>query len=345
MDIHTVDPRTDPLWHRLIARHPSTVFHSPEWMGVLADTYAFDVRALVALDEAGEPRSGLPFCRIQDFRGDRLVVLPFCDYCDPLVEDRGDWEAVLGEMLLAGQPLFMRCLRNRLPLQDARLTTVRQARWHGVDLQDEVDVLWSRCEPSARRAIRKAQHEGVLVRPAEDEKTLRAFYDLHLGVRKFKYRLLAQPYAMFESVWQRFLVPQKGRLLVATKSDKTIAGAVFLQWKDHLFYKFAASDPAHLGDRPNDLVMWEAIRSAKAAGLSHLDLGLSDWDQDGLIRYKQKFATEEGVIHFLHRSHALAAGTGSEHGFLHQLTQLFTDPAVPDRVTEMAGGLLYRYLA
>ncbi|MFB3819066.1 MAG: lipid II:glycine glycyltransferase FemX [Candidatus Methylomirabilales bacterium] len=344
MEIQLVDPRTDRAWHRLIARHPSTVFHSPEWMGVLADTYAFDVRALVALDEAGEPRSGVPFCPIQDFRGARLVALPFCDYCDPLVEDRGEWEALLGQMLSAGQPLFMRCLRNPLPVQDARLTTIRQARWHGVDLQDDVDAVWNRCEPSARRAIRKAQHAGVQVRPAEDEKTLRAFYDLHLGVRKFKYRLLAQPYTMFESVWQRFLVPQKGRLLVATKADEIIAGAVFLKWKDRLFYKFAASDPAHLGDRPNDLVMWEGIRYAKAEGLTYLDLGLSDWEQEGLIRYKRKFATEEGAIRFLRLSHT-AAGPGGDHAFLHELTQLFTDPAVPDRVTEMAGGVLYRYLA
>jgi CelD/BcsL family acetyltransferase involved in cellulose biosynthesis len=314
-------------------------------MGVLADTYAFDVRALVALDEAGEPRSGVPFCPIHDFRGARLVAMPFCDYCDPLVEDPGEWDALLREILGAGRPFFMRCLRSELPMQDARLITVRQARWHGVDLRDELSAVWSRCEAPAKRAIRKAQKEGVQVRPAEDEKTLRAFYDLHLGVRKFKYRMLAQPYALFESVWQRFLVPQKGRLLVATKADEIIAGAVFLEWKDRLFYKFAASDPAHLCERPNDLVMWEGIGYAKAKGLAYLDLGLSDWDQDGLIRYKRKFATEEGAIRFLRLAHTAAPGTGGEHEFLHQLTQLFTDPAVPDRVTEMAGGLLYRYLA
>jgi len=312
-------------------------------MGVLTDTYAFDLRALVALDEAGEPRSGVPFCPIRDFRGDRLVALPFCDYCDPLVEDQAEWEALLSEMLSAGRPLYMRCLRNSLPVQDARLTTVRQARWHGADLQDDLEVIWSRCDPSARRAIRKAQHEGVKVRAAEDAKTLRAFYDLHLAVRKFKYRLLAQPYAMFQSVWQRFMVPQQGRLLVAAKADEIISGAVFLEWQDRLFYKFAASNPAHLRDRPNDLIMWEGIRYAKAQGLTHLDLGLSDWDQDGLIRYKQKFATEERIIRFLRP--ARTDPGGNEHRFLHELTQLFTEPSVPDRITEMAGGVLYRYLA
>lgn len=39
--------------------------------------------------------------------------------------------------------------------------------------------------------------------------------------------------------------------------------------------------------------MWQGIQYGKAKGYTHLDFGLSDWDQEGLVRYKRKFATTD----------------------------------------------------
>src|SRR2546430_8724635 len=36
------------------------------------------------------PISGIPFFRISDMLGKRIVTLPFSDYCDPLVSDRSE---------------------------------------------------------------------------------------------------------------------------------------------------------------------------------------------------------------------------------------------------------------
>jgi CelD/BcsL family acetyltransferase involved in cellulose biosynthesis len=102
-----------------------------------------------------------------------------------------------------------------------------------------------------------------------------------------------------------------------------------------------------MGDRPNDLLMWESIKYAKQKNAACLDLGLSDWDQEGLIRYKRRFATDEGVISFvqyspdveqLQRQNAARAVFG-------QLTGTFTNASVPDDVSRTAGELLYRFLA
>jgi CelD/BcsL family acetyltransferase involved in cellulose biosynthesis len=345
MNIVEADPQTDVRWHELVTREPSDVFHAPAWSRVLRETYGFEIRALMVVDDAGEPRAGVPVCPIRDMRGPRLVTLPFSDYCDPLVRERADWEVLWAEVRRHGCPYLCRCLHNDLPVADGGFSCTRQARWHAADLSGSLDEVWGRLDESARRAIRKAEKEGLTIEAAEDEKMLRAFYDLHLRVRKFKYRLLAQPYRMFESVWAHFLAAGKGCLLVAKAADKVVGGAVFLVWRDTLYYKFGASDPAGLSHRPNDRIMWEGIRYAKARGLRRLDLGLSDWDQDGLVRYKRKFATEEKPIRFLRGAPASEAAPGAEARLLHELTALFTDPLVPDRVTETAGGLLYRYFA
>ncbi|MCP4612702.1 MAG: hypothetical protein GY845_28735, partial [Planctomycetes bacterium] len=82
MKIVRIRPQTDSLWGRLVQHQKSTVFHSPEWMKVLTDTYDFDIRAQVLVNEAGEPKAGIPFCQIEDIKKKRLVTLPFSDYCD-----------------------------------------------------------------------------------------------------------------------------------------------------------------------------------------------------------------------------------------------------------------------
>src|SRR5689334_7238522 len=46
-----IDPRVDPLWLRLVQGVPSVVFHSPEWLQVLGDTYQLPIQAHVLVDE------------------------------------------------------------------------------------------------------------------------------------------------------------------------------------------------------------------------------------------------------------------------------------------------------
>ena len=87
MKVVCIDPRTSPLWQTLVVKTESSVFHSPSWIQVLTDTYGWEASAYVIVDEAGEPCAGIPLCRIADMFGERIVALPFSDYCDPLIRD------------------------------------------------------------------------------------------------------------------------------------------------------------------------------------------------------------------------------------------------------------------
>jgi len=312
---------------------------------VLAETYRFDARAHVLLDSAGEPIAGIPFCRVVDIVAERIVSLPFSDYCDPLVGNRDQWNYLIDLLLAERCPILVRCLHNSLPLADERLTLVNQAKWHGLDLQPSLDTLWQGLEDSTRRAIKKARRDGVVVRIAQEQDELRAFFDMHLKIRKYKYHLLAQPYRFFENIWRHFIEKENGRLMVAVYGGEIIGGVMFLEWKDTLYYKFNASAPADLGHRPNDLLIWEGIKYGKAKDRICLDFGLSDWDQAGLVRYKRKFATEEKTISFLRYT---PDGVPSQQetqvrSLLTRLTNLFTNESVPDHVTDKAGEVLYRF--
>jgi hypothetical protein len=143
------------------------------------------------------------------------------------------------------------------------------------------------------------------------------------------------------------LAQQQGVLLFAIYCEQVIGSVLFLEWKDTLYYKFSTSSPDHLSLRPAELLIWHGIQHGKARGLTHLDFGLSDWDQEGLIGFKRKFASEEKIISFLRHvpEGALLPHEQQARSLLPQLTELFTDAAVPDHVTDRAGEILYRFFA
>lgn len=343
--IVTVDPETSPLWSQLVRRVDSDVFHSPAWMRVIRETYGFEIAALVMLDGNEEPRAGLPFARVSDIFGERLVSLPFSDYCDPLVDSDSEWTSLIDRLIAERHAISVRCVHNDVPLGDERFPLVNRAKWHGLDLRPDVEELWEGLDSAARRAVRKAQKEGVTVRLADGEDDLRAFYQMHLEVRKYKYRLLAQPYSFLENIWRHLVQSGAGALLLAVHDGEPVGGALLLEWKNKLYYKFNASRHTHLSVRPNDALMWEAIRFGKGRGLAYYDFGLSDWDQDELVRYKRKYARDEKTISFLRHvpEEGVPAHASEFKGVLTQLTDLLTQDDVPDEVTALAGDSLYRF--
>lgn len=345
MNIISIDPQHDALWQKLVNKHRSDVFHSPAWINVLNATYDFDIKALVVLDDDGEPRSGLAYGRIEDMMDPRIASLPFSDFCDPLVNNPDDWDALFTRLLAEDCRLNLRCLHNDLPLSEERLTFVNRAKWHCIDLRREVDDLWMGMDGAARRAIKKAQRQGITVRVAQDKDDLRAFFLLHLKLRKYKYNLLAQSYSFFENIWDNFIPQGHGALMVAVYEDQVIGGVFFLEWQNKFYYKFNASDQDQVTLRPNDLVVWEGMQYGREKGYDYLDFGLSDWDQEGLLQYKRKFATEEKTISFLRYTPDGAPGDKEKQirKLLPQLTDLLAHNDVPDEVTEKAGDLLYQY--
>lgn len=78
-----------------------------------------------------------------------------------------------------------------------------------------------------------------------------------------------------------------------------------------------------------------------------LDLGLSDIQQPGLIRYKRKFATEERNICSFEWRPEQYSDAHREHSteILQRVVGLLTHPSVPDDITQRGGEELYRFFA
>lgn len=337
-----VDASSDERWADLVAEQRSDVFHSPAWARVLEDGYGFDVRARLLLDAAGRPLAGIPYVDIDDLRGSRRVSLPFSDFCDPVGEEPDHFPLLAESLLPPGGRAHVRYLQAPAPPGHLGWEETGNLAWHRVDVSRSEEEVWDALHPSGRRAIRRARATGVEVSRVTTEADLRRFFEMHLRVRKHKYGLLAQPYRFFEAIWEHFLSVGQGQLMLARVGPEVVGGVLYLRWKDTLYYKFNASESSKLDVRPNDLLVWEGLCHAREEGLRWFDFGVSDRDQDGLVRYKRKYATEEGTVH------KYSAGTGRPDPagqLLGDLTGLLADPDVPDHVTERAGEALYRFFS
>lgn len=346
MNAVDLDPLADPSWTSLVDAHDGHLFVSRPWLTALAATYGLHYRATALLDDTERARAAVCAAHVDDLSGPRLVSLPFSDFADPLTTDPASSMALLESLTRHGLPVHLRARSSSIPrIVPLRRTTT--AKWHGVDLSGGLQELQAHFHPSARRAIRRATASGVEIEPRKDHEALRDFFDLHLRVRKRKHRLLAQPFSLLEALWEAFIQHDKGVLMLATHDGDVIAGTLYLHWGSSVYYKFNASDPARLELRPNDLLIAAGIEYAHARGATLLDFGLSDASQDGLLRFKRKFAShEEDIVTLQHLPEEWDATREQQvRALLHDLTRLLTEDGVPDHVTESAGSLLYRHFA
>lgn len=346
MQILKVDPRTDSLWLQLIQEQQSAIFHTPEWINAVMTTYDWIPEAYIVLDEQDQPVAGLPICTINDIRGKRVVCFPFSDACDPIAHTEEHWTKLLDTLLELDLPIIVRALHNEVPVKADVDKISKQAKWHGMDLNRSLDDIWASLHSSARRAIRKAEKSGITTEIDNSHESMRAYFEMHLKIRKYKYRLLAQPFALFENILAEVIDKGKGFILNAEHDGEIIASNIYLEWKDTLVYKFSASNFKYMNYRPTDLLIWNAIKYAKEHDFIFLDFGLSDFDQDGLIGFKRKYATEEKTINFLRYEPSMpVASTAQQQAskIFPKLTDLFTEHDVPDTVTETAGDILYKF--
>ncbi len=274
------------------------------------------------------------------------MALPFTDACDPLVRSRDGWDAIARHLGEGTAPVNLRFL-NFSPSAASGLGVVKRARWHRLDLSASIETLWAGIAPASRRAIRKAERSTVEIRPFAGDEDLQQFHALHVGLRKRKYRLLAQPLAFFQAIGRRFSAGGNWYPLGAFLDGRLIAGVIFLRWGDTLYYKFNASSEAGLDLRPNNLLIWNGIGLAHSLGCRWLDLGPSDDDQPGLIRFKRDFgAAESEVSHLrLTPTNAIEQDSRAVRSLLGEITALLTGADVPDEVSAEGGAMLYRFFA
>jgi CelD/BcsL family acetyltransferase involved in cellulose biosynthesis len=349
-NINIIDPTKDNRWDEFVARQDGgTIYHTSAWAKVLQETYNYRPYYYVLENEAGQIMAAIPFYLIRSMlTGKRLVCLPFSDFCYPLGDDEAHLTLLLdsakkGINARIASYIEIRGWPDGISMSQQNLVARHYHTSYTLDLRSGPETLLKGFHDSIRRGIRQAEKRGVTARISQSKEDLERFYELNVATRK-KLGVLPQPRAFFEAIYDHMISKNMGFLVMAEWETQAIAGALFITYKDNIHYKSNASNEKYLDKRPNNLLIWEAIRYACANGYNNFDFGRCSPEEEGLRTFKARWGANEIDLPYYYYPEVGGFSTVAESSKKYRAMQLFSHVA-PEFIFRATGSLLYKHLA
>ena len=345
IEIKILNPLQERDWNNLILKFDEySFFHSKEWARLLVDTYKFR-SAYYTVFENGELKAVIPIMEVKSWiTGKRSVSLPFSDYCEPLYNKSGLSQILSNEIIKnlkiqKNKYIEFRTSKDLYPFETKQY---RRDLRHILKLDKNESDLLKQCSENTKRNLKIAVKEKLSLKIQNDENGIRIFYDMMCETRK-KHGLPPQPFSFFQNLLELIIKKGQGDILFAIRNEDYISGAIYLKFGKKLLYKYGASFPRYLKFRGNHFVMWEAIKKYKAEGYEEFDFGETDFEQEGLKRFKRGWNSDELSIYTTRynlnekKYISLSPLTQGFH------TKIFSH--LPIFILKIIGNKLYRHIA
>jgi len=299
--VQTLETTDAEAWTRYVAQHPdANLYHTLEWRDVVRDIFGHQPLYLLCR-RASEVTGVLPIFVIRfPLLRPKLISLPYdvgsggALVTDDASEDALARAAVDAARALGAQRLELRC-RSRRPVLDAlRLQVSEPVIFSEMVLDSEAGV-WGRVTSDHRKAIRKAERRGVVVREATTLAEFAQFDEIYLRVfRDFG----TPPYgaSYFPTLWHRLHRSGAVRLLLAIHEGRCVGGLVLFCWGKNLVSKFAACLPDAVALRAYNALYWHAICLGLRERYERLSWGTSSRHQEGLIDFKDRWGAQSSPV-------------------------------------------------
>lgn len=346
MKIDSFDPLHDSRWDRLVATHPSaSVFHTRGWLRALTRTYGFRPVALTSAEAGKELSDGFVFCEIRSrFTGARLISLPFSDHSQPLLNEDGDtreWQLWMEAECSRRQWKYVELRPIAWKMNPDSTLVATESFWlHSLDLTPPLDRIFRNLHRSCfQRRIRHAEHEHLAYERGRTDQLIDGFYNLLLTTRR-RHGLLPQPREWFRNVMTE--MKQNAEIRMVSKDGRSVAAILTLRHRGTVVFKYGCSDERfhHLAGMP--FLLWKLIEESKSEGLEQVDLGRTEFENRGLIEFKDRIGASRTTMSYLRypksemRSGVKLSRLGVERELLRFL---------PGVVSSAMGRLVYRHIA
>ena len=294
MNIELIDPVNDFRWKDFILKESDAdVFHHPAWLNTIMKEYNFPIKIVAVVDEA-EIKAGIPFAFMKSLTGaKKLISLPFSDYCNPLASNKEDVKYIFNylEEKRKAENYSLIKLSALADIDNHYISEVKEMV-HIIDILEDEDKMLKSFKRSMRLGIQKADRNELQTVIRNDEEGIDEFYKLHLMTRR-KIGVPTQPKSFFFNILNSIFKNNLGFVATVYKKGRPIGSGLFLHFKNKLVYKYNASDPDYLQYRPNNLLVWEAVKFCIDNNLKELDFGKTDIENEGLRRFKRGWGAKE----------------------------------------------------
>ena len=334
------NPLETPNWDELLISRPDfSFFHGTAWLQALAGSYGFTP----CFFSAGN--AVLPLMECDSWlTGRKGIALPFTDECAPLGADKAAFAKMFAAAVELGKSRGWKSieLRGGKDFFGADVPASVSFYGHAVDLTGGEKLLFEKMDGSVRRAVRKAEKDGVTVEILQSLEAMKNFFDLQCLTRK-RHGLPPQPWDFFLNIHRQILSQKLGMIAVASHGGKKIAASVYFFLGGRAIYKYGASDFAMQHLRGPNLVMWSAMKWLAQNGATTLDLGKSALANDGLRRFKLNLGATERTVAYVKfdlRKNGFVTENDGVSGWHNAVFRV-----LPGFASRAAGSFLYRHWA
>ena len=282
----------------------SNIFTTPEWVQFVAATQKAE--PVVARVLRGEEHVGWFTGLVVRRFGVRILGSPFAGWMtgpmgfhlDPGVSRREAAQALIRFAFKDLRCLHLEMIDRNAGEHDLEGLGARPATWYTleIDLTQDEDALLKGLSSSCRRALKKAEREGVRVEEAHGVEFAAEYYEQLLDV--FAKQGGRPPYDVERVRHLVRLLEPTGNLLMLRAvgpGGKRMATALFPFSDDFAYFWGGASWRQQQNHRPNEPIFWHAMRRFKERGIPLLDMG-------GGGDFKRKFGPGERRVPVMRRS-------------------------------------------
>jgi CelD/BcsL family acetyltransferase involved in cellulose biosynthesis len=342
LQIQIINPIEYPAWDELLlTSDQSCFFHTSAWAKVLSESYGYQPLYFTAIED--NTLSGLiALMEIKSFlTGCRGVSLPFTDFCPPVAEDPQVFEKLLAKAIEHGRNANWKSIefRGGENLFDGTLASASHLT-HSLRLDRNDDNVFRNFKSSTRRNIRKSGREDVRVTIDHTRESIDEFYRLNCLTRK-KHGLPPQPQRFFQKFFDHIISARQAFVALAKYAGQAVAGGVYLQYREQGIYKYGASDTRFQHLRPNNLVMWEAIKWFCCNGYTRFNFGRTEPGNEGLLQFKRGWGVSESVLAYFKYDIAADDFVSEAEG---PKTSYRCFKIMPTSLLKLTGNLLYRHV-
>ena len=173
-----------------------------------------------------------------------------------------------------------------------------------VDLRHDAERLWRESySKAARKNVRRAEREGVSVRPATSDADIAEFHRIYRMTmeRNDALRSYFFPLERFLAIHEE--MPQSSRFALAEQNGKVVAATLYLHDDEDVYSYLGGADHSYQRVRPTNAVVHHTIEWARAQGKRRLILGGGYQPGDGIFRFKASFSAEFATLRLARRVH------------------------------------------
>lgn len=282
-------------YRRFLLDTPESLFYQgPAYLGFLQDLLGCESETLLAME--GEAIRGvLPLMALSTPHGRILNSLPYYGSNGGVLAATEQAEQALLEAYreIATRPdtLASTLVTNPLrPHPDGVVHTLTDRRIGQLTDLSEAVPLGERIDPSARRNVRKALSQGISVtRDASQLSRLMVMHQENMAAIGGR----AKTERFFALIPEHFTEGEDYDVYVARYDGQVIAGLLVFYFNRTVEYFTPATDAAFRSLQPLPLIVWTAMGEAAARGFRWWNWGGTWTTQEGVYRFKKKWAALE----------------------------------------------------